>query len=120
MQPGATSPRRTPSPAHPLTYGYILALDTTPADEIDQLSGAVMAYAAKKGYGFATMFHEWDRRQRPALTELIAEVRRAQAQYVIVPTAKHLGESRILQEANIRRLTRTGRVTVIVVDEDDD
>jgi DNA invertase Pin-like site-specific DNA recombinase len=104
--------------APPLAYGYMLALDDMLREEIDHDEAQVMAYAKHEGYDFARMFFEWNVTRRPAITLLIAELRRTRADYVIVPSLSHFGESSTVQNVTRNRLSRIGRATVLIVDED--
>jgi hypothetical protein len=104
---------------NPLAYGYVLALDDTPAEQTERDEAAVIAYAERKGYRFAETYFEWELAKRPGLRMLIAELRRTGAEYVIVPSPAHLGAKEAQQNVTRRQLSRIGRVTVVVLGQDE-
>jgi hypothetical protein len=104
----------------PLTYVYLYAPNDMPDDEVERRTVDAENYASTHHYGIFKIFYEWDRRQRPALTELVTEIGRLGGEYVIIPSLRDFSDIRMVRDAIVRRLTDEAHVTVIVMDGEHD
>lgn len=105
-------------PMHPRAYGYMYAPNDLDAAEIDRRADDITRYAESGGYELARTYFEWDARLKPALNELIAELQRTNARYVLVRSLREFSENSAFQEAICERLVSLTQATVIVMDEE--
>jgi DNA invertase Pin-like site-specific DNA recombinase len=73
----------------PLMYGYLRAT-VAPGDEVEGLELRLHELAEQEGFCFAATFRENRPGERGALSELTAELRRAEARHVVVPSLEHI------------------------------
>jgi hypothetical protein len=73
----------------PLIYGYLRAHDL-PDDRLDRTIEEMRRFAETEGYCYATTFVENPPNSHAAFDELVHELRRAEAQHVIMPNPQHL------------------------------
>ncbi|WP_433518028.1 recombinase family protein [Nonomuraea sp. CA-143628] len=97
----------------PLIYGYLRAPDETPDDELDRLVSELQRYAETEGFCYATTFFEYQEGSRSAFEELVAELKRAEARHVVVPSMDHLSGHRLLCGQMIARLAADASAHVL-------
>src|SRR4051812_7601372 len=88
----------------PLIYGYLRAPDESSDDELDVAVQEMRRFAEAEGYCYVMTFFEYVSGSQSAFTELIAELKRAEAKHVVVPTLGHLSSHRILRATMVKRL----------------
>lgn len=88
----------------PLAYGYMRVPADLPDHQVKALEDRLMAYADQQGYTFAGFFFEFQCGMATAFNDLIEELRRTQAPYVIVPSLRHVAYHRVLREVRLSRL----------------
>ena len=74
----------------PLMYGYLRATVAPGDDEVERLARRLLELAEQEGFCFAATFRENRPGERGALSELTAELRRAEARHVVVPSLEHI------------------------------
>ncbi|MEU0521903.1 recombinase family protein [Streptosporangium sp. NPDC006007] len=100
----------------PLIYGYLRAPDETPDDELDRLVSELQRFAEAEGFCYATTFFECQEGSRSAFEELVAELTRAEARHVVVPSLEHLSGHRLLCGQMIERLECVANACVLTPD----
>jgi hypothetical protein len=100
----------------PLMYGYMRAPDDLPDDELDRLVREMQRFAETEGYCYATTFLEYQTGSQAAFAELIAELKRAEARHVVVPSFEHLSSHRILCDSMVERLELDANASVLAPD----
>lgn len=100
----------------PLMYGYMRAPDDVPDDELDRVVSEMRRFAETEGYCYATTFFEYQNGSRAAFDELIAELQRAEARHVVVPSFAHLSSHRILCSNMVERLELDANAFVLTPD----
>ncbi|MFD8611978.1 hypothetical protein [Streptomyces sp. NPDC059631] len=88
----------------PLMYGYMRAPDDVPDGELTEAVEGMKRFAEAEGFCYATTFFECVSGMQSAFTELIQELKRAEARHVVVPTLDHLSGHRILRDNMVERL----------------
>jgi DNA invertase Pin-like site-specific DNA recombinase len=83
----------------PLAYGYMRVPADVPDYRVRRVEEAVIRFAQSKGLYFVSFFFELDCGSREGFDELIAELVRADARHVVVPSLKHLALNELLQAA---------------------
>ncbi|MGW5336380.1 recombinase family protein [Streptomyces bauhiniae] len=96
----------------PLIYGYLRAPDETSDDELDRLVSELQRYAEAEGFCYATTFFEIQEGSRSAFEELVAELRRAEARHVVVPSLDHLSSHQLLCDHMVERLEHAANACV--------
>ncbi len=94
----------TSSPITPLVYGYMRVPAGLPDRKVRGLEQAVIRYARGLGLHFVSFFFEFHSGARDGFDELVAELVRADAQHVVVPSMRHLALNTLLQDAMRERL----------------
>lgn len=79
-------------------YGYMRAYEATPEAEIMQDELRLFRWAQGEGYELAVIYQEEQEGSIAALTDLIQELKLTRDAAVVVPSLRHLGTSRVLQE----------------------
>ncbi|MCF4119576.1 recombinase family protein [Antribacter sp. KLBMP9083] len=74
----------------PLMYGYLRATVAPGDEEAERLERRLHELAEQEGFCFAATFRENRPGERGALSELTAELRRAEARHVVVPSLEHI------------------------------
>lgn len=97
----------------PLIYGYLRAPDEMPDDELDRLVSELQRYAEAEGFCYATTFFEYQAGSRSAFEELVAELKRAESRYVVVPSLEHLSSHRLLLSSMVERLETDANAHVL-------
>ena len=103
------------SAAAPRAYGYMRVPCDVPDDKVRQLENQVVAYAEKRGLRFAGFFFEFQCGSREAFDDLVAELVRADAHHVIVPSLRHLAHNALLQDQMLDHLSFTARAQVLAM-----
>lgn len=88
----------------PLIYGYVRLHGGEPDADVRQMELDLKDYAETEGYCFATIFRDDDSGTCAAFDELIAELKRAEARHVVVPSLAHLSSHPVLLNQMIQRL----------------
>ncbi|MGL5865038.1 MAG: recombinase family protein [Dermatophilaceae bacterium] len=96
----------------PFIYGYVRAVDETSDNELDRLVSELQRYAETEGFCYATTFFERQEGSYSASEELVAELKRAEARHVVVPSMDHLSAHRLLGEQMVARLAADADVHV--------
>ncbi len=74
----------------PLMYGYLREACEAGDDEVERIERALKSFAGTAGFCYATTFYEYQLGSYAAFEELVVELKRAEAQYVVVPSFQHL------------------------------
>ncbi|MEV7321235.1 recombinase family protein [Streptomyces sp. NPDC093970] len=101
----------------PLMYGYLRAPDDVPDDELAHTVEELKRYAATEGFCYATTFFEYQDGSRAAFEELTAELKRAEARHVVVPSMDHLSSHRLLRSHMVERLELDANALVLTPGE---
>ncbi|MBX7268809.1 recombinase family protein [Micromonospora sp. Llam7] len=101
----------------PLIYGYMRVGDDASDDQIDQAERTLREYADVEGFCYATTFYDDDSGSRSAFYELTAELQRAEARHVIVPSLDHLSRHPILLNHMIERLEHEASARIWVAEQ---
>lgn len=88
----------------PLAYGYMRVPSGIPDAKVRRLELKMQRFAERQGLCLAATFYEFQCGVFEAFYELIEELERAEAHYVIVPTLRHLARNRLLQNNLLTRL----------------
>lgn len=99
----------------PRAYGYMRVPCDVPDDKVQQLEHDVVAYAEGNGLHFVQFFFEFHCGSREAFDELVAELVRTGARYVVVPSLRHLAHNRLLQDMMLERLSFAARARVLAM-----
>lgn len=102
-------------PATPPAYGYLRVPDDAPDHEVLRVEQALVAFAESQGFSFAGFFFEFRSGSRAGFNELIAELVRAGAHHVVVPSLRHLALNTLLQDAMQDRLALDAEAEVVVM-----
>jgi hypothetical protein len=97
-----------------LIYGYVR--DDLADGHCAELEDAMFALARAAGLCFATTFHESVAGDGAAFAELTAELKRADAHHVVIPSLDHLAGQIIPRELLIAKLTHDAAARVWTVD----
>ncbi|RMI32287.1 hypothetical protein [Nocardia stercoris] len=98
-----------------LIYGYVR--DDLADDHVAELEDAMCTLAASEGLCFAATFHESTPGDGTAFAELTAELKRADAHHVVVPSLDHLAGQTIPRDLLIAKLASEAAARVWAVDE---
>jgi DNA invertase Pin-like site-specific DNA recombinase len=85
-------------------YGYLRVSEEASDEEIDHQVELLESYAKMRGYEFRTVYYEYEPNRKTALVELTAELLRADAYHVVVPSRAHIARNRRLREIILERL----------------
>lgn len=96
----------------PLMYGYMRVDGDEPDDDIRRTERQLRALAEVEGYCFAGLFHEYDA-SRSTFAELIEELKRAEAHYVVIPSLRHLADNHLLRSIMLAQLEREAHALVL-------
>jgi hypothetical protein len=88
----------------PLAYGYMRVPSGIPDAKVRRMELKMRRFAEHKGFCLAATFYEFQCGVFEAFYELVEELQRAEAHYVIVPTFRHLARNRLLQNSLLTRL----------------
>lgn len=115
----AVEPRDATAPGLPcpLAYGYMRVPCDVPDDKVRRLEQALRAFAALQGLYLVTFFFEFDCGSQEAFGELLTELRRAEAHYVVIPSLRHFAHSVLLQNQMLTRLEHEAAAEVLVLRE---
>lgn len=97
-----------------LIYGYVR--DELAEGHSQELEDAMCSLAASAGMCFAATFHESTTGDGTAFAELTAELRRADAHHVVVPSLDHLAGQTIPRDILIAKLAEDAEARVWTVD----
>ncbi|MEU0537085.1 recombinase family protein [Amycolatopsis tolypomycina] len=111
-------PRLTALP--PLAYGYMRVPCDVPDDKVRKLEQRLRAFAASHGLYFVTFFFEFSCGSREAFDELVTELQRADAHYVVVPSFGHFARSVLLQNSMLAQLEHDAQAEVLALRESDE
>ncbi|MGL5866525.1 MAG: recombinase family protein [Dermatophilaceae bacterium] len=100
----------------PLMYGYLRAPEEMPDDDLDRAVHHLQRYAETEGYCYATTFLEYEPGSQDAFAELIAELKRAEARHVVVPSLEHLSSHRLIRASMVDRLELDASASVLTPD----
>ena len=118
-EPLAAPPLRGDEPqapaTAPLAYGYMRVPNDVPDHKVRQLEQAVIRFAGERGLYFVSFFFEFNCGSREAFNELVTELVRADAHYVIVPSLRHLALNTLLQDVMQDRLALDARAVVLAM-----
>ena len=81
----------------PLIYGYMRVTEDMDDHEVCLMEQSLTTFADVEGYCLATIFYEYETGSQAAFTELLHELRRAEAHHVVVPSLEQLADSQIVQ-----------------------
>lgn len=104
---------RAENTVKPLMYGYTRAPDDVSDDDLDRAVAEMQRFAETEGYCYATTFFELQHGSRAAFEELVAELKRAEAQHVVVPSLDHLSGHRLLCGQMMARLEADAHAHVL-------
>ncbi|EOD63942.1 hypothetical protein [Amycolatopsis vancoresmycina] len=88
----------------PPAYGYLRVPVDVPDRRARELELAVIRFAESRSLNFVSFFFDSDFGVRGGFTELVAELVRANARHVVVPSLRHLARHARLQDAMQDRL----------------
>ncbi|NNH69407.1 hypothetical protein HLB23_05905 [Nocardia uniformis] len=97
-----------------LIYGYVR--DDLADGRSDELEVAMCDMASSAGFCFAATFHESTPGDGTAFAELTAELKRADAHHVVVPSLDHLAGQTIPRDILIAKLAQEAAAQVLTVE----
>ncbi|MBO0855498.1 MAG: hypothetical protein J2P18_17240 [Nocardia sp.] len=97
-----------------LIYGYVR--DDLADGHAAELEDAMYSFADEVGLCFAATFHESTQGDGTAFAELTAELKRAEAHHVVVPSLDHLAGQTIPREVLLAKLAADAEAQVLIVD----
>lgn len=100
----------------PRIYGYLRADDEIEDQQIRRMERAFTELADSAGLCFATTFYEYVPGCHGAFDELVAELGRAQAQHVVVPSLCHLSRHQIIRRLLVTRLSLEANAQVWIIE----
>ena len=101
----------------PPVYGYMRVPCDISDDKVWHLEQDLRAYAAAKGFCFVAFFYEFECGSQEAFNDLVDELQRAGAHYVLVPTLRHLARNSPLQNMMLARLEFDAAAEVFTLGE---
>jgi hypothetical protein len=91
----------------PLMYGYLRVTDDLADEDICRMELGLQILADDEGFCFATTFYKYESGYHgSAFSELLAELKRAEAHHVVRPSVDHLSRHPILRDQMLTRLER--------------
>ena len=97
-----------------LIYGYVR--DELAEGDSQELEDAMCSLATSAGMCFAATFHESTTGDGTAFAELTAELKRADAHHVVVPSLDHFAGQTIPRDILIAKLADEAEVRIWAVD----
>ncbi|NKY86683.1 hypothetical protein [Nocardia veterana] len=97
-----------------LIYGYVR--DDLADGRAAELEDAMCTLANEVGLCFAATFHESTQGDGTAFAELTAELKRAEAHHVVVPSLDHLAGQTIPRDVLIAKLAHDAEAQVLTID----
>lgn len=97
-----------------LIYGYVR--DDLADGRSDELESAMCDMASSAGFCFAATFHESTPGDGTAFAELTAELKRADAHHVVVPSLDHLAGQTIPRDILIAKLAQEAAAQVLSIE----
>ncbi|MBF6136605.1 hypothetical protein IU501_26845 [Nocardia otitidiscaviarum] len=97
-----------------LIYGYVR--DDLADGRGDEWESAMCTLASSAGFCFAATFHESTPGDGTAFAELTAELKRADAHHVVVPSLDHLAGQTIPRDILIAKLAQEASAKVWTID----
>lgn len=88
----------------PLAYGYLRVPADMPDQQVKAMEDQLMDYADQLGCRFGGFFFEFRGGLAAAFNDLLEELRRTRAPYVIVPSLRHVAHHRLLREIRLSSL----------------
>lgn len=101
--------------AIPRAYGYMRVPCDVKDEKVRRLENQVVAYAENRGLCFVRFFFEFHCGSHEAFDELVAELVRADAHHVVVPSLRHLAHNGLLQDQMLNHLSLTARAQVLAI-----
>jgi hypothetical protein len=101
----------------PPVYGYMRVPCDLPDEKVWHLEQDLRAYAAAKRFCFVAFFYEFVCGSQDAFNDLVGELQRAGAHYVLVPTLRHLARNILLQNMMLARLEFDAAAEVLTLGE---
>jgi hypothetical protein len=117
LSPETGSSRNFQNTVTPLMYGYMRAPDDVPDDDLERVVREMRCFAETNGFCYGTTFFENQRGSRVAFDELTAELQRAKARHVIVPSLAHLSTHPILLNHLVEQLAHCVGAEVFELDD---
>lgn len=99
----------------PHAYGYMRVPRDVEDEKVKLLEEQTVEYAERSGLHFVRFFFEFHCGSREAFEELIAELIRADAHHVVVPSLRHLAQNGLLQDQMLERLEFSARAQVLAM-----
>ena len=99
----------------PLAYGYMRVPADVPDYRVRRVEQAVVRCSEAKGLYFVSFYFEHHCGSREGFDELVAELLRADAHHVVVPSLKHLALNELLQTAMREQLAAEANAQVHAV-----
>jgi DNA invertase Pin-like site-specific DNA recombinase len=99
----------------PLAYAYMQVPCDIPDEKVRRMEHEIRCFAERKGWCLAAIFSEFVCGAHDALNELVRELKRADAHYVVVPTFRHLARNPLLLNILLMRLEFEGQAEVFEV-----
>jgi hypothetical protein len=87
-----------------LLYGYMRVPCDVPDEKVVRMEREFQRFAETQGYSLAAIFYEFTCGVHDAFAELVEELQRTDAHYVLVPNFRHLARNRLLQNCLLSRL----------------
>ncbi|MGV9410605.1 hypothetical protein ACWDOP_11880 [Nocardia sp. NPDC003693] len=97
-----------------LIYGYVR--DDLADGRSEELENAMTSLARSAGFCFAATFHESTPGDGTAFAELTAELKRADAHHVVVPSLDHLAGQTIPRDILIAKLAHEAAAQIWAVE----
>ena len=101
----------------PLAYGYMRVFCDVTEEQACSLERTIRQFADAQGFEFAMTFQETVSGSHEAFHELLHEVERADADYVVIPSFNHFSKNRILQNLMLAQLEEGAGVDVHLLRE---
>lgn len=104
----------------PLIYGYLRVTDELADIDICRMERGLQDLADAEGFCFAITFYESVSGYHGAFSELLEELKRAEAHHIVTPSLDHLSRHPILRDQMLTRLERGANAQVWAVDDEDE
>lgn len=99
----------------PLAYGYMRVPGDVPDEKVRRLEQQLREFSSGHGLYFVSFFFEFSCGSREGFDELVTELKRADARYVVVPSMRHLARSVLLQNIMLAELEHDANAEVLVL-----
>ena len=103
--------------ARPLAYGYMRVPCDVPDPKVRRLEQALRTRATVCGLELVTFFFEFQCGSHEAFNELVTELGRADAHYVVIPNLRHFAHNPLLQNMMLGQLEFEAQAEVLVLSE---